>query len=161
MRARGRKGYFAPGPGAPPPLEVEVRRRIRFSDTDPMAIMWHGRYPLLFEEAAEELGRRIGLSYAEYFEAGLRAPIVALHVDYFHPLLLDEEVTVRASLCWHDGARLNTEYRIFKPDGTLATSGYTVQLLTAHDSGLPCLVVPELLRRCQERWLAGELPRRP
>lgn len=161
MRTRGRKAYFETAPDAPPPLTVAVRRRIRFSDTDPMAIMWHGRYPLLFEEAAEELGRRIGLSYPEYFAAGLRAPIVALHVDYVQPLLLDEEVTIRAALYWHDGARLNTEYRVFKPDGTLATSGYTVQLLTDHQSGLPCLVVPELLRRCQERWRAGELPQEP
>lgn len=161
MRARGKKGYFETVPGAPPPLTVVVRRRIRFSDTDPMAIMWHGRYPLLFEEAAEELGRRIGLSYADYFEAGLRAPIVALHVDYVQPLLLDEEVAIEASLYWHDGARLNTGYRIYKPDGSLATTGCTVQLLTDHRSGLPCLVVPELLRRCQERWRAGELPREP
>lgn len=160
MRNRGKKAYFEQPSGAPAPLMVEVRRRIRFSDTDPMAIMWHGRYPLLFEEAAEELGRRCGLSYQEYFDAGLRAPIVALHVDYFQPLLLDEEVTIRASLVWHDGARLNTEYRVFKPDGALATSGYTVQLLTDHRSGLPCIVVPELLRRCQNRWLAGELPQR-
>jgi acyl-CoA thioester hydrolase len=161
MRARGKKGYFEQLPDAPAPLTVEVRRRIRFSDTDPMAIMWHGRYPLLFEEAAEELARRCGLSYSDYFEAGLRAPIVALHVDYFHPLLLDEEATIRASLVWHDGARLNTEYRIFKPDGTLATSGYTVQLLTDHRTGLPCLVVPELLRRCHSRWRAGKLPQAP
>jgi acyl-CoA thioester hydrolase len=161
MRNRGKKAYFEQTADAPAPLEVEVRRRIRFSDTDPMAIMWHGRYPILFEEAAEELGRQCGLSYQEYFEAGLRAPIVALHVDYFLPLLLDEEVTIRASLCWHDGARLNTEYRIFKPDGSLATSGYTVQLLTDHRTGLPCIIVPELLRRCQSRWRAGELPQRP
>ena len=56
MAARRKKAYFAQIPGAPPPIEVEIRRRVRFSDADPMAIMWHGRYPLLFEEAAEELG---------------------------------------------------------------------------------------------------------
>lgn len=161
MRTRVRKAYFEQPPGAPAPLVIEVRRRIHFSDTDPMAIMWHGRYPLLFEVAAEELGRRCGLSYPEYFEAGLRAPIVALHIDYVQPLLLDEEVTIRASLVWHDGARLNTEYRIFKPDGTLASTGYTVQLLTDHRSGLSCIIVPDLLRRCQSRWLAGELPQLP
>jgi acyl-CoA thioester hydrolase len=161
MNSRKGQGYFAPLSGAPEPVAAEVRRRIRFSDTDPMAIMWHGRYPLLFEEAAEELGRYCGLSYRDYYAAGLRAPIVKLHIDYFLPLVLDEEVTIRATFVWHDGARLNTEYRIFKEDGALATSGYTVQLLTDAQTGLPCIIVPELLRRCQDRWRTGEFRQRP
>ncbi len=87
-----------------------------------MAIVWHGRYPLFFEEAAEELGRRCGLSYSDFFEAGLRAPVVELHIDYFQPLFLDEEFTIRASLIWHEGSRLNTEYQLIKQDGSLASS---------------------------------------
>ncbi len=121
-----------------------------------MAVMWHGRYPLVFEEASEELGRRCGLSYAEFYEAGLRAPIVSLHTDYHASLFLAEEFTVRASLLWSEGARLNTEFHIFKEDGTLATSGYTIQLFTDHLTGEPCLVSPEMLEKCRRRWLAGE-----
>lgn len=161
MRYRQKKPYFKTAPDAPAPLTVQVHRRIRFSDTDPMAIMWHGRYPNLFEEASEELGRRCGLSYADYFEAGLRAPIVSLHTDYFLPLMLDEVATIEASLIWHEGARLNTEFRVFKPDGRLATSGYTVQMFTEGETGSPRIVAPELLQRCHQRWRAGELPCTP
>jgi len=125
-----------------------------------MAIVWHGRYPLYFEEASEELGRRCGLSYPEYFEAGLRAPIVELHIDYFKPLFLDEEFIIRASLIWNEGARLNTEFHLFKQDGSLATSGYMVQLFISHQSGEPYMVSPELLERCRKRWRAGEFHHR-
>ena len=156
MAARRKKAYFAQIPGAPPPIEVEIRRRVRFSDADPMAIMWHGRYPLLFEEAAEELGRFCGMSYREYFEAGLRAPIVELHIDYYLPLFLDEEFTVRASLYWNEGARINTGFHVIKEDGSLATSAYTVQLFTDHRTGEPGIVSPEMLERCRRRWRAGE-----
>ena len=156
MGVRRKKSYFELIPGAPAPIVVEVKRRVHFSETDPMAVMWHGRYPLLFEEAAEELGRRCGLSYAEFFSAGLRGPIVALHIDYHRSLFLAEEFTARASLFWTDGARLNTEFHIFKEDGTLATSGYTVQLFTDHLSGEPCLVSTTMLETCRKRWLAGE-----
>ena len=121
-----------------------------------MAIMWHGRYPLLFEEASEELGRRCGMGYDAFFEAGLRAPIVALHIDYFQPLGLAEEFTVRATMVWHEGARINTEFHVLKQDGSIATSGYTVQLFTDHLSGAPCLVSPPMLERCRARWRAGE-----
>ena len=126
-----------------------------------MAIMWHGRYPLLFEEASEELGRRCGMSYPEFYESGLRAPIIELHIDYYQPLFLDEQFIIRASLLWHDGARLNTEFHLIKQDESLATSAYTVQLFTDHRTGAPCVVSPEMLERCRRRWRAGEFHCRP
>jgi len=156
MRTRRKSAYFPRIAGAPAPIVVEVPRRVRFNEADPMAIVWHGRYPLFFEEAAEELGRSCGLSYAAYFEAGLRAPIVELHIDYFQPLFLDEEFVIRASLIWNDGARLNTEFHVLKKDGSVATSGYMVQLFTDHRTGEPFIVSPDLLERCRRRWKAGE-----
>ncbi len=159
MRRR-QKQYFERIAGSPEPVSVEITHRVHFNEADPMAIMWHGRYPLLFEEAAEELGRRCGMSYKDFFEAGLRAPIVELHIDYFQPLFLDEEFTVRASLVWHEGARLNTEFQVIKQDGTLATSGYTVQLFTDHQTGEPAILSPAMLERCRNRWKMGEFHRR-
>ncbi|HUI45024.1 MAG TPA: acyl-CoA thioesterase [Nitrospirota bacterium] len=160
MRTRRKTSYFERIPNAPDPVVIEIKRRVRFNEADPMAIVWHGRYPLYFEEASEELGRRCGLSYPEYFEAGLRAPIVELHIDYFKPLFLDEEFIIRASLIWNEGARLNTEFHLFKQDGSLATSGYMVQLFISHQSGEPYMVSPELLERCRKRWRAGEFHHR-
>ena len=161
MKTRRKKKYFEQVSGAPDPIFVEVKRRVRFNEADPMAIMWHGRYPLLFEEAAEELGRLCGMSYQDYFEAGLRAPIVELHVDYYLPLFLDEEFTVRATLYWNDAARVNTGFSVIKQDGSLATSAYTVQLFTDHRTGEPCIVSPEMLEKCRSRWKAGEFHCRP
>lgn len=158
---RRKKAYFDQIPGAPEPIVVEVKRRVRFNEADPMAILWHGRYPLLFEEASEELGRRCGMSYPEFYESGLRAPIIELHIDYYQPLFLDEQFTIRASLLWHDGARLNTEFHLIKQDESLATSAYTVQLFTDHATGAPCIVSPEMLERCRSRWRAGEFHCRP
>ena len=76
MRARKQKNYFERIPGAPDPLVVEVKRRVHFNEADPMAIAWHGRYPLFFEEASEELGRTLRPVLRGFFEAGLRAPLV-------------------------------------------------------------------------------------
>jgi acyl-CoA thioester hydrolase len=156
MKIRRNKSYFERVPGSPEPFYVEVKRRVRFNEADPMAIMWHGRYPLLFEEASEELGRRCGMSYDEYLESGLRAPIIALHIDYFQSLFLAEEFTIRASMIWHEGARINTEFHVYKQDGSLATSGYTIQLFTDHRTGEPCMVSPEMLEKCRSRWKSGE-----
>ncbi len=161
MKTRKKTTYFERIPGAPGPIVVEIKRRVRFNEADPMAVVWHGRYPLYFEEASEELGRKCGLSYPEYFEAGLRAPVIELHIDYFKPLFLDEEFTIKASLIWNEGSRLNTEYQLIKQDASIASSGYLVQLFTDEKTGAPFMVSPELLEQCRRRWKAGEIHRKP
>jgi acyl-CoA thioester hydrolase len=147
---------FPEEPGAPDPLEARVRRRVAFSDTDPVGIVWFGRYAAYFEEAAAELGRRCGLSYEDFRQAGLRSVIARYTVDFLTPLLLDEEITVTARLHWTEAARLNTEYRIHGADGGLRTRAMTVQVFTSADDGRLCLVSPPLWTRCRDRWRRGE-----
>ena len=153
---RRKKTYFKPEEGAPPPIVHTMQRRARFGEVDAMAVMWHGHYAVLFEEVSTELRRRCGLGYGDFFEAGVRAPIVQLHVDYHQPLLLDELATVKASMVWSEAARLNIEFEVVKEDGTIAATGYTVQLFAEAESGLPCLTLPKMLETCQARWRNGE-----
>ncbi|RJQ13954.1 MAG: acyl-CoA thioesterase [Nitrospiraceae bacterium] len=157
---RKKKTYFKCTEKAPRPVVAELKRRVHFSEVDPLGIVWHGRYPAYFEEGYEELARLCGLSYRDFYEAGLRAPVAGLHIDYFKPLRLAEEFTIRAALIWDEASRLNIEYSLIKDDGTVATSGYTVQVFTDAESGEVCLVSPGLLGKCRERWQAGEFHRK-
>jgi len=152
---RKRGGYFSIVPETPQPVEVRLRRRIHFSDADAMGVLWHGRYALLFEEANEELGRRCGMTYADFFRERLRAPIVQFHVDHFAPVRLGEEVTVTGRLIWDDGARINIEYEVVREDGTVAATGFTVQMFS-DEAGEPQLASPPLWERCRQRWRNGD-----
>jgi hypothetical protein len=71
--------------------------------------------------------------------------------------MLDEEFSITASAVWSEGARLNTEYAATKDDGSIAASGYSIQMLIDGVSGQTCLTSPELLEVCRKRWKAGEL----
>ena len=153
---RRKKHYFTRGAGRPAPLELTVERTLRFSEVDALAIAWHGHYLRFFEEVHTELMRKIGLSYERYFAAHLGAPVAQAHVDYHAPLLLDRPFTVTARLFWNDGARLDVEYEIRTAEGTLAATGYTVQMFVELATRQPCLTPPPLLAECQEHWLAGD-----
>lgn len=154
---RRTKQYFKREPEAPKPLIYTFQRRARFGEVDAMAVMWHGHYATLFEEASTELRRQCGLGYDDFFNAKVYAPIVQLHVDYFKSLLLDELFSVTARMFWTDAARINIEYEVRKEDGSLAATGYTVQLFTSAVTGEPCYVVPELLEKQQKLWIDGKL----
>ncbi len=159
MAARRRTVYFERTADAPGPVVIDISRRTHFSEVDVMGIVWFGRYPLYFEEVSAELGRKCGLSFQDFYLAGLRAPVVECHIDYYKSLFLDEEFTIRGTMVWHEGSRINTEYHLLKQDGSLAVSGYTVQLLTDAVSGEVCIISPSLLERCRERWKTGEFHR--
>ncbi len=156
MLRRKKEGYFERREKDPAPVRVSLKRRVQFNETDVMGIVWHGNYPKYFEEASAELGRKCGLSYQAYYEAKIQAPIVQLHVDYHKPLILEEEFTVEASYLWSEGARLNTEFIVRRADGSMAATGYTVQMFMNAFSKEPLLVSPEVLEQCRKRWQAGD-----
>ena len=148
--------YFTIEQGSPDPVTFSIKRRVSFSEVDVMGIAWYGRYAIYFEEAQRELNRCCGLTYQDYFSAGLRAPIVAFHIDYQQPLYLDEEFTIKASLVWSEGAKINIEYEIIKEDGNIATRGYTIQVLLDEKTKQTCIITPELIERFRKRWLNNE-----
>lgn len=154
---RRSKRYFITEPGAPAPLSVTIRRRLVFSEVDAMAVAWHGNYLRFFEAAHTELMQKIGLGFSVYAEHGIAAPVVQSHVDYFAPLMLDEEFTVRAELFWNDGARLDTAYTVTGSDGTLRATGFTVQMFWALGSREVFIFPPGPVAAMRERWRAGAL----
>ena len=60
---------------------------VRFSEVDSMNIVWHGSYPLYFEDAREAFGKKYGLGYMTIFSNGYYAPLVELSFKYKKPLL--------------------------------------------------------------------------
>lgn len=149
--------YFKRTDGsAPTPISFTVKRRVALSEVDIMGIVWCGRYPLYFEEASQALGEKFGLSFQDFKQANLRAPVAQFHIDYHKPLYLNEEFTVKASVPWSEGAKLLTEYEIRKTDGSLATTAYTVQMFIDGNSEEVYFVEPEFLKKMRRRWREGE-----
>jgi acyl-CoA thioester hydrolase len=155
MRAK-KQDYFEKINGAPEPLSFEIKRRVSFNEVDIMGIAWYGQYAIYFEQAQTELGRRCGLSFNDFYLSNVRAPIVKFHIDYFQPLCLDEEFTVKASYIWSEGAKLHIEYAIIKNDGSLATTGYTVQMFIDGKNNQPYIVSPEILEKLRKGWKEGK-----
>lgn len=155
MSRRKKRNFFPTVADAPKPLVVRVKKRIHFSDVDPMGILWHGRYAQLFEAANEALGSLCGMTYKDFYTHRLKAPIVQLHVDYFAPVPLAQTVTVVGSMIWSEGARMNIEYQVLLEDGSLAAAGYTVQMFMDEDNQ-PLLAIPPLYEASRVRWQAGE-----
>ncbi len=149
--------YFERREDTPPPIEAQAEKKIQFSEADPMGVVWHGRYPRLFEIGYSELTEKCGLTYRDLYETGLAAPIVEYHIDYHKPIPVGERIKIKALLVWSEAAKMNIEYQILNRENDILTTGYSRQLFVDAESEEPVLVVPEILKRVKDQWREGKL----
>ena len=129
---------------------------VRFEEVDPLAIVWHGRYPSYFEDARVKLGEQYGLGYLDLYQQGIVAPIKQMHIDYKRPLRFSEPFTIEAVLHWSDAVRLNHEFILRNAAGEITTTGYTVQLFMDKEDNV-LMLPPSYYADFRQRWQAGEL----
>lgn len=112
-------------------LTESITFEIRFSEVDSMNVVWHGSYPLYFEDAREAFGRKYGLSYQEIFRNGCFAPLVELTFHYKKPLFYGMRPTMTITYCPTDAAKIVFDYEIRDTaDGSLLATGHSVQVFT-------------------------------
>lgn len=105
---------------------------VRWSDTDPAGIIYFGAYLRFCEIAESELFRSLGLTYAGVLdEFGVVFPRAQLHLDFHHPVRLDDQLRVAVYLTRLGGASMTVQYDVVDiAAGRLAASGHMVLVST-------------------------------
>ena len=94
-----------------------------------MNVVWHGSYPLYFEDARELFGLKYDLSYQGFIDHECYAPIVELTFHYKKPIRYGMhpriDIIYRPSL----SAKIVFDYEIHDPaDESLLAYGHSVQV---------------------------------
>jgi acyl-CoA thioester hydrolase len=107
---------------------------IRFSEVDSMRVVWHGSYPLYFEDAREEFGRQYKLEYLRIAEFGYFAPLVDLRFQYHKPLVYGMHPRIDIIYRLTEAAKILFDYEIYDNDtGELMATGRSVQVFMDKD----------------------------
>ncbi len=102
-----------------------------------MKVVWHGSYPLYFEDAREAFGRQWGLSYQEYMRREIFAPIVELNIQYKKPIVYGDEPLVRITYVPTEAAKIIFDYEIVNPsDGSVYAKARSVQVFMTKEGEL-------------------------
>jgi acyl-CoA thioester hydrolase len=88
---------------------------VRFNEADPLGIVWHGHYLRYFEDGREAFGKAYGISYLDFYRAGLAVPVVSVQCDYKKPLRYGEEVIVEVVYNPTPAAKLQFDYTMYEP----------------------------------------------
>jgi acyl-CoA thioester hydrolase len=85
-----------------------IQLRVRYGETDQMGLAHHANYLVWCEEARTAHMRRLGVSYREMEEQGIRLPVVDARVRYRQGARYDDPIRV---YCWvRDAASRRVEF---------------------------------------------------
>jgi 1,4-dihydroxy-2-naphthoyl-CoA hydrolase len=131
---------------------TQLRRTVRFGDTDAAGVMHFHQLLRWCHEAYEESLERYGLALAEIFPSGEPAPAVALPIvhcsaDYRAPLVCGERLTIALSPERLDPSSFAIHFRFHSGDHTAAialTRHLAIERLSRRRCSLPVPI---------QRWL--------
>ena len=102
--------------------------KVRYAETDAMAIVHHANYYVYFEVAREDLIRESGISYRDLEESGIMMPLVETHCRYMDAAKYDDDLIVEASVGEITPIKVKIEYVVrLEKDNKILAKGSTLQ----------------------------------
>ncbi|WP_339610668.1 acyl-CoA thioesterase [uncultured Planktosalinus sp.] len=117
-------------------LKVSKDIRVRFNETDPLGIVWHGNYITYFEDGREAFGRHHGISYLDVKENGYTTPIVKSVCEHKLPLRYGEIATIETTFINTPAAKMIFQYIIFNEQKQVVCTGETIQVFLDNNDSL-------------------------
>jgi acyl-CoA thioester hydrolase len=102
--------------------------RVRFSEADPLGVVWHGNYITYFEDGREHFGQKHGISYLDVKSKGYATPVVESVCKHKLPLKYGDIATIVTTFVDTPACKMIFTYKIFNPEGKVVCTGKTVQV---------------------------------
>lgn len=110
-------------------LTEELFIKVRFSETDPMGVVWHGNYLKFFEDAREFFGEKRGLQYTDVYANGFFTPIVRSEINHKAVIYYAQEVKVIIEQEYSNAAKIIFNYTVINiTTNEIAATGKTIQV---------------------------------
>ena len=107
----------------------EIQIRVRYPETDPMGVLYHGNYLMYFEMGRTELLRASGGNYRQMEESGLFCVVVRAECRYHKPARYDDLLTLQTTVTKITQAKIEHEYRLLRENDLLAVGQVTLAMV--------------------------------
>ncbi|MCK0130957.1 acyl-CoA thioesterase [Flavobacteriaceae bacterium F08102] len=124
--------------------------RVRFNETDPLGIVWHGNYITYFEDGREAFGRHYGISYLDIKKFGYATPIVKSTCEHKLPLTYGDIAKIECRYIDTASAKMIFQYTIYNPNDQIVCTGETVQVFT-DEAGILSLTIPKFFKAWKKK----------
>ncbi|MFC4095337.1 acyl-CoA thioesterase [Euzebyella saccharophila] len=128
-----------------PDLSFTSEVRVRFSECDPLGIVWHGNYIQYFEDGREAFGRHHGISYLNQKSHNFSTPIVSSKCEHKLPLEYGDIAKIKTTYIDSAAAKMIFKYELLNPSEKVVCIGETVQVFVELGGELS-LTLPDFFR---------------
>ncbi len=127
---------------------------VKFSEADPLGIVWHGHHVRYFEDGREAFGAAYGLRYLDLFRSDIVVPIISIHCDYKRILRYGHRIRLETTYIDAAAAKLCFEYKVFDLDtAEEVANGYSVQVFMKKEPMELMLTLPQFMVDWKNKWL--------
>jgi acyl-CoA thioester hydrolase len=127
---------------------------VRFSECDPLKIVWHGNYVKYFEDGREDFGKTHNLSYLEiYSNNGLSVPLVHMELDFKKVVGFGETIKVQTTLVDDPAAKIIFLYKIFNSKNEVVCTGKTIQAFVHLEKKELLITMPPFFEAWKNQYL--------
>jgi acyl-CoA thioester hydrolase len=134
-------------------LKYITQFEVKFSEADPLGIVWHGHYIRYFEDGREAFGKEYGISYLAFYKNGYVIPVVNVQCDYKRSLRYGDTVRVETEYVPTEAAKMLFNYRLFNVEtGELVASGSSVQVFLDKEGSVLQLATPAFFEEWKQKF---------
>ncbi|MEZ5015892.1 MAG: acyl-CoA thioesterase [Flavipsychrobacter sp.] len=136
-------------------LHHSTELEVKFSEADPLGIVWHGHYIRYFEDAREAFGETYGIKYLDFYRNNIIVPIVSIQCDYKRVLRYGHKIRLETTYKDSLAAKLLFDYAIYDvaTEEKIAT-GSSVQVFMERESLDLMLTIPKFMEDWKKKWLS-------
>jgi acyl-CoA thioester hydrolase len=135
-------------------LTDHFETEVKFSEADPLGIVWHGHFIRYFEDGRESFGKKYGLKYLDFYRHNIVVPIVRVNCEYKRILRYGHKIRIETTYYDTPAAKLLFNYSIFDvATEEKVASGNSVQVFMHRENLELMLTLPDYMVTWKKKWL--------
>ena len=124
-----------------------VQERVRWSDCDPLGIIYYGTYIRFFEVAEHEMFRRAGLPYELMrVERKVQLPRKAFQVEFHSPAEMDELMEIRVGVAKIGTTSLTLRFEAFRARDLVHRASATLTVVCVEKETIAKQPLPDFVK---------------
>lgn len=129
------------------PLPFRIQQRVRWSECDPLGIIWYGSYLKYFEAAEHEMMRAAELPFEKLrLERGVQIPRKAFQVEFHSPAQMDELLDVECGVAKVGQTSLTFRFEVYCASDRAHRASATLTVVNVLKETMEKQPIPDWLR---------------
>ncbi len=138
-----------------PPLPFRIQTRVRWSDCDPLGIIWYGAYLKYFEAAEHEMFRAAGLPYEVLrVEREVQLPRKAFTVEFHSPAQMDEVLDIDVGVKKIGSSSLTMRFEAYRAADRVRRATADLTVVCVEKTSITKRVIPDWVREALKPYHA-------